>query len=100
MSDCICHVDGYCERYKQEMRGRSREICRGENIDPVKAEKYRQNWAGEALASDRTFLLPGDALKSRLDKLSIYTAGGCGCNSLVKEMNDLGLERCRAQRDR
>lgn len=45
-------------------------------------------------------LLPGDALKARLDKLSIYTAGGCGCRSLSKEMNELGLERCRLDRDR
>jgi hypothetical protein len=45
-------------------------------------------------------ILPGDALKSRLDALSIYTAGGCGCKSLAKEMNALGLERCRLDRDR
>jgi hypothetical protein len=45
-------------------------------------------------------ILPGDALKARLDKLSIYTAGGCGCRSLAKEMNELGLDRCRRDRDR
>lgn len=44
-------------------------------------------------------ILPGDALKAQLDKLSIYTAGGCGCRSLAKEMNELGLERCRLKRD-
>jgi hypothetical protein len=32
------------------MSGRLREICRGENIDPAKAAKYRANWA--ALAKD------------------------------------------------
>lgn len=45
-------------------------------------------------------ILPGDALKARLDALSIYTAGGCGCKSLAKEMNALGLERCRLDRDK
>lgn len=44
-------------------------------------------------------ILPGDALKTRLDSLSIYTSGGCACRSLAKEMNDLGLERCRLKRD-
>jgi hypothetical protein len=44
-------------------------------------------------------MTPGSALKSRLDKLSIYTAGGCQCKSLAAEMDRLGIDGCRQQRD-
>lgn len=42
---CACDVDGFCARYQREMIGRLRQICRGENIVPEKAEHYRREWA-------------------------------------------------------
>lgn len=44
---CDCPADGFCSRYKRTMLGRLREICRGENIDPVAAEQYRRTWASQ-----------------------------------------------------
>jgi hypothetical protein len=44
-------------------------------------------------------ILPGNALKARLDALSIHTANSCGCKSLAKEANELGLQGCRNKRD-
>ena len=45
---CECAEDGYCKRYKRIQAGRLRQICRGENIDPGEAAKYRALWAAEA----------------------------------------------------
>lgn len=44
---CECLSDGFCTRYQREMIGRCREICRGENIAPHKADYYRQAWTME-----------------------------------------------------
>ena len=48
-SDCECTEDGYCSRYRREMRGRFREICRGENVDAGTAQNYRSQWMQEAI---------------------------------------------------
>lgn len=45
---CECAADGYCPRYKQDMTGRFRQICRGENIDLGTAAAFRQQWKLEA----------------------------------------------------
>ncbi len=44
MTACECVKDGFCTRYQRDMVGRLREICRGENIAPNKADYYRQAW--------------------------------------------------------
>lgn len=64
---CTCIVDGFCPKYKRVMQGRLREICRGENIAPEKAEVYRNNWSRLTPITDKKliltcFLSPGDLL--------------------------------------
>lgn len=46
---CECTADGFCNKYQRPMVGRLREICRGENIDPIEAEKHRAIWSGQPL---------------------------------------------------
>lgn len=66
MNDCTCIVDGYCPKYKRDMRGRAREICKGENISVKKAEVYRKNWSNIMPVRNKLiltcFLSPGDLL--------------------------------------
>lgn len=45
---CECEKDGFCPRYQKDVAGRIREICRGENVDPGTAVRYRQLWLGQA----------------------------------------------------
>jgi len=44
---CDCENDGFCPRYQQEMAGRLRSICRGEQVDAGTAAQYRQLWAAK-----------------------------------------------------
>lgn len=71
MSLCDCSEPGYCPRYKREMRGRFREICRGVGVDLGTAAAFRAQWAAEAGAVRRgppkrllltTDQAPGDAV--------------------------------------
>ena len=45
---CACREDGYCERYRRGMHGRSRQICQGIDVDPGEAAQYRQHWLAQA----------------------------------------------------
>jgi ADP-heptose:LPS heptosyltransferase len=52
--NCECEKEGFCPRYKKEMFGRLREICRGENVDAATAEQYRALWASQAAGQPLT----------------------------------------------
>ena len=41
---CECLEPGHCPRYLMNMQGRLFQICRGENIDPQEASRYRELW--------------------------------------------------------
>lgn len=47
MATCECAVDGFCSRYNRDMRGRLRDICRGENVDAGTAAQYRSIWLAQ-----------------------------------------------------
>ncbi len=89
---CECPVAGYCERYKRQMTGRVHEICRGENIDPAKAAKYRANWARAAsgqtpsmigraanfIAAEARWIAAGSPMRTEAAVLQIYDqCSGC-----------------------
>lgn len=44
---CECEEDGYCQRYRRPMHGRMRQMCRGEEVDPGEAAKFRALWLSE-----------------------------------------------------
>lgn len=44
---CDCIQDGWCLRYKREMRGRMRELCAGVNVDLGTAAAFREQWSRE-----------------------------------------------------
>jgi len=46
-NNCECASEGFCPRYKLQMRPRMREICRGENIAPEHAETVRKQWLAQ-----------------------------------------------------
>lgn len=46
---CDCEQDGFCPRYRREMRGRFRSICRGVDVDLGTAAVYREQWARESM---------------------------------------------------
>jgi hypothetical protein len=50
---CTCAQDGYCDRYKRQMVGQLRAICRGEGVgvDADTAQKYRDLWASQAMTA-------------------------------------------------
>ncbi len=91
MNPCDCPADGFCARHKREMKGRLREICRGENITQEKAAKYRANWAGMKHG-------PGAELKALLFSYGITSAVQCGCEDKAHAMNLRGVEGCREHR--
>ncbi len=91
MNPCDCPADGFCSRYKREMVGRLREICRGENIDPEKAAKYRANWSAIKHG-------PGTELKALLHSYGIASDVQCGCTDKAHAMNLWGVDGCREHR--
>lgn len=93
MNPCDCPADGFCARYKREMKGRTREICRGENITPEKAAKYRANW--EVLARRAG---PGTELKALLHSFGITSDVQCGCTDKAHAMDLWGIEGCKEHR--
>lgn len=86
MSVCECASDGFCQRYRREMRGRFRELCRGINVDLGTAAAFREQWAREAgtvtpvkagAANNlvlRTEQAPGDALVMTAAIYSLHRA--------------------------
>lgn len=46
---CQCERDGFCERYRRDMAGRLRAICRGEaaGVDAAMSAKYREMWLAQ-----------------------------------------------------
>jgi ADP-heptose:LPS heptosyltransferase len=49
MNFCECDKPGYCPRYKRELYGRDREICRNENVDIGQAALIRNAWQKDIL---------------------------------------------------
>lgn len=45
---CDCESDGYCSRYRRQMTGRFRDICRGIDVDLGAATAFREQWLREA----------------------------------------------------
>lgn len=46
---CDCEKDGFCPRFRREMSGRFRDICRGVDVDLGTAAVFREQWAREAV---------------------------------------------------
>lgn len=86
-STCDCREDGYCNRYRREMRGRFRELCGNINVDIGTATAFRAQWAREAGDSAqlargvtpsplllRTDQMPGDAVVMTAAIYSLHKA--------------------------
>ncbi len=59
---CTCTEDGWCPRFRRDMTGRFRAICRGEDVDLGTAAAFRMGWAREALSQgDKATARPADA---------------------------------------
>lgn len=98
---CDCQVDGFCARYQRDMAGRLRQICRGENISPAKAEVYRANWRSLVpIETQTTCAYLGDATGRTIKcgsckggvKIKVFECGKLGECTISKATE--GLPTC------
>lgn len=101
MSECSCPSPGYCPVFAKHQSARHWQICRGEVLTLEKCEIYKANWRDsknkhECVAS----ALPGDQLKAIFQTIAVQKLNCSRCQEIRREMNILGVEGCRRERDR
>lgn len=104
MTDCICPVDGYCQRYRREMTGRVREICNGVGIASHKAEIYKATWRQLSGKSQSECAWRGEASGELLEcgscptgtKIKVFECGVHGNCTIAKSA---GVACCKGCSD-
>ncbi len=105
---CQCSQDGLCLRFKREMRGRLRSICRGNGVTPEVAAQYRRLWASQVDLPPGGGMLDcphrGEELRDSQGKLRTRECQGCKgkvrlklfpCGHPAREPEEVTLGDCR-----
>lgn len=82
-----------CDRFQSS---KQRAICRGEDLTPELCDNARIRWGLPPLNPAG----PGSEFKALANSLGIANAKGCDCEAIRREMDQLGVDGCRRDRDR
>ena len=82
-----------CDRFQS---AKQRAICRGEDLTPELCDNARIRWGLPPLNPAG----PGSEFKALANSLGIANAKGCDCEAIRREMDQLGVDGCRRDRDR